>query len=50
MSDLQEDQFVILAGRAYWQGLVPYINHYELPMDDRTIGERLHFLKEAGCL
>ena len=50
VSDLQEDQFVILAGRAYWQDLVPHINHYELPMDDWTIGERLHFLKEAGCL
>jgi cytoplasmic iron level regulating protein YaaA (DUF328/UPF0246 family) len=41
--DLQNDQFIILAGSNYRKYLVDYLSHYELPLEGKRIGEQLSY-------
>lgn len=44
--DLKLDHFVILAGKYYWQYLVPDMSSHEIPMRNHRIGEKSKFLIE----
>jgi hypothetical protein len=43
--DLENDNFLFLAGERYRKYLIPHISNYEIPMRGLGIGEQLHFLK-----
>lgn len=45
--DINESHFVILAGSAYRQYLVPYLTSWEAPLAGLGLGEQLAFLKRA---
>jgi cytoplasmic iron level regulating protein YaaA (DUF328/UPF0246 family) len=45
-ADLQNDQFVFLAGDKYRKYLVPHLVHVEVPFEGLTIGRQLHKLSE----
>jgi cytoplasmic iron level regulating protein YaaA (DUF328/UPF0246 family) len=48
--DLQNDQFVFLAGEKYRKYLLPYMTHVEIPLVGLTIGKQLQFLNNTkGC-
>lgn len=44
--DLQNDEFVLLAGRKYSEFLAPRLSHVSQPMDGLTQGRRLKWLNE----
>lgn len=46
VSDLQEDEFIFLAGERYRKYLIQSINNYKLPLKGLGIGKQLKFLKE----
>lgn len=46
-ADLSGDQFVILAGKRYWQYLLPRLMSYEIPLKGLPIGKQLQYLKRA---
>ena len=46
-TDLEHDEFMILAGQKYRQGLVGALKHYQIPMENLTWGQQLNFLTEA---
>lgn len=43
-ADLQQDQFVFLAGAKYRRYLVPHLAHVEVPFEGLTIGKQLRSL------
>ena len=45
-SNLNEDEFVFLAGEKYRKHLIPMIKNYKVPMEGLGIGKQLKFLKE----
>ncbi len=45
-TDLQNDEFVILAGAKYRENLINHIHHYTLPLEGLRIGEQMAWLKE----
>jgi cytoplasmic iron level regulating protein YaaA (DUF328/UPF0246 family) len=45
-ADLENDQFVFLAGVKYRKYLVPHLAHFEIPFEGLTIGRQLHKLSE----
>ncbi|WP_050740165.1 DUF6884 domain-containing protein [Acetobacterium bakii] len=52
--DLENDEFIILAGKDYHQYLLSELNNYQLPLGNRRYGERISYLmkllnKEADC-
>lgn len=47
-TNLENDQFIILAGKRYREKLVKYIKNYDIPMETLGIGKQLKFLKEAN--
>lgn len=47
-TNLSSDNFIILAGKNYYQGLLQYINNYHLPLQNLGIGERLSFLEHEN--
>jgi len=40
VSDLEQDEFIILAGRSYYENLLPHLVHVELPLGHMRQGER----------
>jgi hypothetical protein len=44
--DLNVDKFTILAGKAYYGDLLPYLRNVELPMEGLRIGQMKQWLKE----
>ncbi|UOD34841.1 hypothetical protein DSN97_00450 [Deferribacteraceae bacterium V6Fe1] len=44
--DLENDHFVILAGKKYRQYLMPYLQSCQVPLAGLPIGKQLQFLKE----
>ena len=44
--DLERDTFLILAGRRYYQHLLPHLPHAILPLGNLPIGERIAFLQQ----
>ena len=47
MTTLNTDKYIILAGKNYYEFLLPYLPNYEVPMMRLGIGEQLKFLKQA---
>ena len=45
-SDLDNDEFVFLAGENYRKYMVPHIKNYNVPMQGLGIGKQLKFLKD----
>lgn len=45
-SNLDEDDFIFLAGERYRKFLIPKIKHFSVPMQGLGIGKQLKFLKE----
>jgi cytoplasmic iron level regulating protein YaaA (DUF328/UPF0246 family) len=46
VSDLNDDEFIFLAGQRYRKYLIPHLGHYDVPMQGLGIGKQLKFLKE----
>ncbi len=44
LADLQEDKFIILAGKKYISPIEGSLRHIELPLKGMSIGKRLQFL------
>ena len=47
-ADLQNDQFVFLAGTKYRKDLLPHLAHVEVPMEGLRIGEQLQRLSRSS--
>lgn len=47
-TNLENDQFIILAGKRYREELVKHMKNYDIPMEKLGIGKQLKFLKEAN--
>jgi len=47
-TDLERDEFVILAGARYREFITPHIAHYRIPLEGMPIGRQLKFLEEAA--
>lgn len=45
-TNLENDKFIILAGKKYREELIKYIKKYDIPMKNLGIGKQLKFLKE----
>lgn len=43
-TDITTDEFIFLAGANYRKYLIPYITHYQIPMEGLQIGKQLHWL------
>jgi len=46
ISDLKNDQYIILAGQEYIKPIIKDLKHFEQPLAGLRQGERLKFLKE----
>lgn len=46
VSDLDNDEFIIIAGKNYYSEIIKSINHYKLPLKGLTLGMRLKKLDE----
>jgi hypothetical protein len=47
-TDMEQDQFIFLAGARYRKYLIKHISHVEIPLEGLSIGRQLHKLKEHG--
>jgi hypothetical protein len=47
-ADLQQDQFIFLAGAKYRKYLLEHLHHYEIPFEGLTIGRQLQRLTGQG--
>ncbi len=45
--DVENDEFIILAGSEYYKNIIPAINNYSLPLGKRALGERMSYLKSV---
>jgi cytoplasmic iron level regulating protein YaaA (DUF328/UPF0246 family) len=45
-TDVQNDEYIFLAGEKYRKCLLPEIKHYKVPMQGLKIGEQLAWLKQ----
>ena len=46
VADLYNDEFIFLAGENYRKFLIPYIKHYQIPLQGLGIGKQLKWLTE----
>lgn len=44
--DIENDEFIVLAGKDYYETLLPQLNHCSLPLEHQTIGERMATLEK----
>ena len=44
--DLDQDEFIFLAGTRYRENLVPHIRHWLVPMEGLAFGQQLRWLKQ----
>jgi hypothetical protein len=42
--DISHDKFYVLAGKDYYEDLIPYLQNYEIKMEGLKIGERIQWL------
>jgi len=45
VSDLEHDEFIVLAGKFYYENLLPHLVHVELPLRGRRQGEQIPELR-----
>ena len=48
VTDLENDEFVFLAGNNYRKFLLPHIKHYNIPMQGLSIGKQLQWLTKRN--
>lgn len=48
--DLEQDEFIILAGKDYSQYLLPRLKHYQLPLGNLQFGARIAYLKKQVAI
>lgn len=46
--DVEKDEFLILAGKRYYEYLLPELPHATLPLGNLPMGKRIEFLQRAG--
>jgi len=46
--DLENDEFIFLAGNNYRKFLLPHIKHYEIPMEGLGIGKQFQWLSRRN--
>ena len=46
VADLNNDEFIFLAGENYRKYLIPHIKNYKIPLKGLSIGKQLQYLKE----
>jgi len=46
-ADLQQDEFIILAGEKYREFLLPHMRNYEIPFEGLSFGNQLKVLKKV---
>ena len=46
ITNLENDEFIFLAGNNYRKYLIPYIKNYKVPMKGLGIGKQLQYLKD----
>ena len=46
VADLNNDEFIFLAGENYRKYLIPHIKNYKIPLRGLSIGKQLKYLKE----
>lgn len=46
-SDLERDEFILLAGERYRRHLMPALKHFKIPLQGLGLGKQLQFLKRA---
>lgn len=46
VADIQNDKFIILAGKNYYSELLPFLPNYSLPLEGLGLGKRLAWLDE----
>lgn len=46
-SDLEQDEFIILAGEKYREFLLPYMRNYKMPFEGLSFGNQLKALKKC---
>ena len=46
VADLNNDEFIFLAGENYRKYLIPHIKNYKIPLKGLSIGRQLQYLKE----
>jgi cytoplasmic iron level regulating protein YaaA (DUF328/UPF0246 family) len=44
VTNLEEDEFIFLAGNNYRKFLTPHLRHYKVPMEGLSIGKQLQWL------
>jgi hypothetical protein len=44
--DTANDKFIFLAGKNYYECLIPHLKHYEIKMEGLQIGKRLQWLTD----
>jgi len=47
-TNIENDEFVFLAGNNYRKFLLPYIKHYNIPMQGLSIGKQLQWLTKRN--
>ena len=47
-ADLQNDEFILLAGDKYRKYLIGSLRHFSIPLEGRPIGEQLAFYKKEN--
>lgn len=45
-TDLENDEYIFLAGKNYRRYLIPYMKHFKIPLEGLTIGKQLKFLNK----
>ena len=45
-SDIKNDEYFIFAGKNYYNYIISELKYSRLPLGNRALGERIHFLKE----
>jgi len=46
-ADLEQDEFIILAGEKYREFILPYMRNYKIPFEGLSFGNQLKALKEV---
>jgi hypothetical protein len=46
VTDLKNDEFILLAGEKYRQFILPHINNYKIPLEGLKIGQQLSWLNQ----
>jgi len=49
VTDIENDEFTLLAGNNYRKYILPHLKHYKIPMEGLSIGRQLQWLTKNIC-